>query len=523
MLLKADDLTISFGGTPVLDRLSFAIGKGQRVGLIGESGAGKTMLALALVGLLPANATMSGTLSFEDAPLPADEAALVMLRGKRIGIVLQQTAHALDPLRSVATHLTDALQRNGQPATAADVAALLADVGLDAKLAPRFPHQVSAGQRQQIMVALALAGKPDLLIADEPASALDVIAQRKIVDLIERHCSERDMALLLISHDLRAAALLCSRIMVLRGGKLVEAGDKLEVLGHPKQDYTKLLLAAGRHRARTLMRAPIGGDLLELRHVSRRYRQPDVSIFQPRPPLVALDDVSFTIRGGESLALVGPSGSGKSTLARIITGLERASAGELEFDHHLYHGPDMARDTRRDVALVFEDPTASFNPRLTVGESIAEPLRLEAGAEIEDLGRRIVESVNAVGLAPDMLARHPHEFSVGQRQRLAIARALVTRPRLIVLDEPVAALDVIARGEVLVLLNRLRADFGLTFLVISHDIDMVRVVADRIIVMDKGKIVETGTPAQLLEKPQQEVTRELIAAGLPDVGIVPVL
>jgi peptide/nickel transport system ATP-binding protein len=299
-------------------------------------------------------------------------------------------------------------------------------------------------------------------------------------------------------------------------------GERADIFGHPRHDYTRLLIAAGRHRTRTLMRTPIGAPLLSARGLKRRFRQPDVSLFEPRPPLMALDDVSFVLRTGESLALVGPSGSGKSTLARIIAGLDRASAGELEFDRQIYHGGDLPRPLRRDISLVFQDPFGSFDPRLSVGRSVAEPLRLEAGAPMDELSRRIVEVVTAVGLSPDMLGRYPHEFSGGQRQRFAIARALITRPRLIVLDEPVSALDVSVRGEVLVLLNRLRADFGLTFLVISHDLDMVRVVADRVMVMDKGRIIETGTPTQLLEKPQQALTKELIAAGLPEVGIVPV-
>jgi peptide/nickel transport system ATP-binding protein len=233
--------------------------------------------------------------------------------------------------------------------------------------------------------------------------------------------------------------------------------------------------------------------------------------------------VSFTIRGGESVALVGPSGSGKSTLARIVAGLDRATSGELTFERQVYHGHDLPRPLRRDISLVFQDPFGSFNPRLTIGESVAEPLRLETGTTMEALGNRLIEAVEAVGLDPAMLGRYPHEFSGGQRQRFAIARALVTRPKLIILDEPVSALDVSVRGEVLVLLNRLRADYGLTFLVISHDLEMVRVVADRVMVMDRGKIVEAGTPAQLLDRPQHPLTRELIAASLPEVDIVPVL
>jgi peptide/nickel transport system ATP-binding protein len=331
------------------------------------------------------------------------------------------------------------------------------------------------------------------------------------------------MALMFISHDLKAVALLCTSIMVVHRGKVVEMGDKLDVLGHPKNDYTKMLLAAGRQRGRALMRAPIGGDMLVVRSVTRRYRQPDISLFQPRPPLLALDNVNLTLRGGESLALVGPSGAGKSTLARIIAGLDRCSAGEIEFDHQIYHGHDLPKSLRRDISLVFQDPFGSFNPRLTIGESVAEPLRLEQGAGFDELGQRIVEVVKAVGLSPDMLERYPHEFSGGQRQRFAIARALITRPRLVILDEPVSALDVSVRGEVLVLLNRLRADYGLTFLVISHDLEMVRTIADRVIVMDKGRVIETGTPATLLDKPQEPLTRDLIAASLPDIGIVPVL
>lgn len=523
-LLKLDEFGVTLRGAMLLEGIAFTIGKGQRFGLIGESGAGKTSIALAIMGLLPAYAEIKGSLSFDDAVIPADEASRAKLRGKRIGMVFQDAADALDPLQSAGTQIAEAIQLAGQANDLrASMDLLLRDVGLEPDLASRFPHQLSASERQRVAIAIALAGKPELLIADEPTAGLDLIAQRKVIDLIDRLCAERGMALMYISHDLKAVALLCTRIAVLRAGKIVELGDKLDVLGHPKHDYTKLLLAAGRHRAKTLMRAPIGGDLLVLRNVSRRFRQPDLNVFQPRPPLLAVDDVSFTLRAGKSLALIGPSGAGKSTLARLIVGLDRVTSGELQFDQEPYRGSDIPRLTRRDISLVFPDAARSFNPRLTVGESVAEPLRLEAGAEMEDLSQRLVETVNAVGLSPDMLSRFPHEFSSGQLPRLAIARALITRPRLIVLDEPVSSLDVAVRGEILVMLNRLRADFGLTFLVIGHDLDTLRIVADRVLVMDKGRIVETSTPAQLLERPQKSVSKALIAAALPDVGIVPVL
>jgi peptide/nickel transport system ATP-binding protein len=524
-LLSVDELTVSFGGTTVLDAVSFAIGKGQRFGVVGESGAGKSVAALAIMGLLPNEAQVTGATIFDAAPLPAEEEARARLRGKRIAMVFQDCASALDPLQTVGVQVAEAMQLAGQAQgdMKAEVERLFTELGLEPGQLGRYPRELSGGERQHVLIAMALAGKPDLLICDEPASALDLVTRRRVIDAIDRACTDRGMALMYISHDLKAVASLCTKIMVLRRGKVVEIGDKLDVLGHPKHEYTKYLLAAGRHRARTLMRAPISGDLLKVRGLTKHFRQPDISLFQPRPPLVALDALSFAIRSGESLALVGPSGSGKSTLARIIAGLDRVTKGELEFDHQVYHGTDLPRMLRREISLVVQDPTTNFDPRLTIGESVAEPLRLEHGAELDELGRRIVEVVQAVGLSPDMLNRFPREFSTGQLQRFAIARALTTRPRLVVLDEPVSSLDVAVRGEVLVLLNRLRADYGLTFLIISHDLDVVRVVADRVMVMDKGRIVETGTPAQLLDTPQEPLTKQLVAAQLPDVGIVPVL
>lgn len=524
-LLSVDEMTVSFGGTTVLDAVSFTIGKGQRFGVVGESGAGKSMAALGIMGLLPDGAQVKGTLVFDGAPVPDDEQARAKLRGKRIAMVFQGSESSLDPLETVGAQVVEAMVLAGQAHgdVRLELERLLGDLGLEPGLSSRYPRELTDGQRQCVMIAVALAGKPDLLICDEPTSALDLMAQRRVIDLIDRICADRGMALMFISHDFKAVAALCTKILVLRRGKVVEMGDKLDVLGHPRHDYTKMLLAVGRHRARTLMRAPISGDLLRVRGLTRCFRQPDVSLFEPRPPLVALDDVSFAIRRGESLALVGPTGSGKSTLARIIAGLDRATSGELEFDHQAYHGVDLPRMLRPDIGFVFPNPLGSFNPRLTIGESVAEPLRLEQGAELDELGRRIVEIVQAVGLSPDLLNRFPRELSVGQRQRFAIARALITRPRLIVLDDPVSALDVSVRGDVLVLLNRLRADYGLTFLIVGHDLDMLSIVADRVIVMDKGRIIETGTPAQLLDKPQEALTRNLVAARLPDIGIVPVL
>jgi len=519
-LLKVDTLSVTIGGETLLDGVSLAIGKGQRVGLIGAAGSGKSLLIRAVLGLLPNGAAMTGAISFDDKPMPASETEIAALRGGRIATILTDAGEAIDPLTTIGAQLTAVLPEKTD--AAAKVDALLRDVGLDPKIAARYPERLTTSERQLVACAMALAGTPDLLVADDPVGRLDLIGQRRVLDLIQRHVTDRNMSVLLASHDLKAVAMLSTKIVVLRGGKVVESGEKAEIFGHPKHEFTRAVLSAGRHRARTLMRTPIGAVLLDVHNVSRHYRQPDRSIFEPRPPAVALDGVSFAVRAGESVGIVGRSGSGKSTLARIVAGLELSTDGELEFENVMHHGSDMPRILRRDISIVFRDPVPTFNAHHTVGEAIAEPLQLEMQKSLDELGGRMVEVVNAVGLHADALTRLPGEFSTAELQRLSIARALVTRPRLIVLDEPVAGLDVGGRGEVLVMLNRLRADFGLSFLVIGHDLDLIRIVADRVLVMEKGKIVETGTPAQLLDKPQHPLTQQLIAAQLPEIGIVPV-
>lgn len=519
MLLRVDGLSLRLDGTALLDDISFSLDKGERLGLMGEAGAGKSLLLRTLLGLMPRGAELTGAIELNGIGLPATAAERAKWRGRQIGALLAHAESSLDPLRTVSALITEAQALAGR---AIDVAAVLAELDLPAKLANYLPHDLSAAERRRVALGLALAAQPDLLLADEPAQGLDLIDQRRVLDLIARHCSERGMALVMASHDLKSLAMLSGRIMVLRAGKAIEAGEKAEIFGHPKHDFTRAVLSAGRHRAKTLMRTPIGGKLLDVRKVSRRYRLPDRSLFEPRRPVLALDGVSLAVRAGESVGVIGPQGAGKSTLARIIVGLERATAGELELNQQVYTGSDLPRLLRQGISLVAADPRPTFDPRLTVGQSIAEPLQLELQRSVDELSSRLVEIVASVGLATDVMDRPPGEFTISQLQRLAVARALVTRPRLVVLDEPVAALDVGARGEMLVLLNRLRADFGLSFLIIGHDLDLMRIAADRVLVMDRGKIVEVTTPAQLLEAPQHEVTQRLVAAQLPDVGIVPV-
>ena len=517
-LLEVSGLSVRFDSHEAVADVSFSLQRGERFGIIGESGSGKTLTALAVTGLLPDGAVMGGMITLDGEPLPRSERAMARLRGQRIGMVFQEPMTALNPLMRVSDQIEESIRLNeAHDAAQIEVPYLLKEVGLELKHGDRFPHQLSGGQRQRVMIAMALASRPDILIADEPTSALDLITQRKVLDLIADICTRRHMALLFISHDLKAVGALCTRVAVMHRGKLVETGDTTRVFSAPDQPYTQKLVEASHFDVRPLERPPIGDTLLEVDGVTRDYRQGGM-LFWADKPLRAVNEARFSIASAECLALVGPSGCGKTTLAKIIVGLDRATAGAVRLSGTTYHGSDLPKALRRDISLVFQDPFGSFNPRLTVAASLAEPLRLEPGLDRTTVQARLVEAVEAVGLDASMLARYPHEFSGGQRQRLAIARALVTRPKLVVLDEPVSALDVSVRGEVLALLARLQADFGLTYLIISHDLDMVRAMADRVLVMEAGRIIEEGKPEQIFTNPQHKLTRDLVAARLPDIG-----
>ncbi|SFV36482.1 peptide/nickel transport system ATP-binding protein [Devosia crocina] len=513
-LVEIQGLTISFGGQLALEGLSLAIQKGERFGIIGESGSGKSLTGLAIAGLLPEAADASGVVLLDGEPLPEDEKAMARLRGQRIGMVFQEPMTALNPLMRVGDQIEEALALTQADA---DISNLLQEVGLESGHARRFPHQLSGGQRQRVMIAMALANAPDLMIADEPTSALDVITQRTVLDLIRHICDRRQMTLIFISHDMRAVAALCDRVAVLRAGKLIETGPVANVLRAPASPYTQELVAATRMIPRQDGPHETGEVLLEIDGLGRAFQQGGFLAWR-QPTLLAVDDVSFLVRRGECLALVGPSGCGKTTLARMIVGLDTASSGQMRLEGTAYHGSDLPPLLRADISLVFQDPFGSFNPRLTVGQSIGEPLRLLPRLATGEHEQRLVDAIVSVGLDPAMLSRYPHEFSGGQRQRLAIARALVTRPKLLVLDEPVSALDVSVRADVLDLLARLQQQFGLTYVIISHDLDMVAAMADRVLVMEKGRIVEEGTPAALFAQPRHPLTKALMAARLPDLA-----
>ncbi|MBO9589365.1 ABC transporter ATP-binding protein [Devosia sp.] len=515
-LVEIEKLTISFGGKAAVSDLSLSINKGDRFGVVGESGSGKSLTALAVTGLLPENAEVSGAIRFDGAHLPQDEKAMARLRGQRIGMVFQEPMTALNPLLRVGDQIEEALKLTGHEGDTA-VAGLLTEVGLEAQHTDRFPHQLSGGQRQRVMIAMALASAPDLMIADEPTSALDVITQRVVLDLIREICDRRQMTLIFISHDMRAVATLCDRIAVLRGGKLIETGPVKEVLSRPADAYTQKLVAATRMAPRQGEPHVAEKTLLEVVHLTRAFPQGGFWRWRQKP-LLAVNDVSLRVSAGECLALVGPSGCGKTTLARMIVGLDSATTGQMRFEGTAYRGSDLPPARRADLSLVFQDPFGSFNPRLSITQSLGEPLRLIP--DLDPLAReeRLMEAIDSVGLDRAMLARFPHEFSGGQRQRLAIARALVTRPSLVVLDEPVSALDVSVRGDVLDLLVKLQNQLGLTYIIISHDLDMVAAMADRVLVMEAGKIVEEGKPDALFAAPQHRLTKALMEARLPDIA-----
>ncbi|HEV7293225.1 MAG TPA: ABC transporter ATP-binding protein [Devosia sp.] len=516
-LLEVDRLWVRFGEQTAVREGSFSVEPGERFGIIGESGSGKTLTAMAIADLLPESASRDGHIRLDGRDLPRNETDMARLRGKRMGIIFQEPMTALNPLLRIKDQIGEALALNAKAAD--QVPQLLEEVGLLAVHGERFPHQLSGGQRQRAMIAMALASEPDLLIADEPTSALDLITQRRVLDLIKEICTRRQMALIFISHDLKAVASLCDRVAVMHQGRIVETGRTEDIFVAPEQAYTKSLVAASRFSPARRRPAPSeGAPLLKVEDLTRDYRQGGLLPWR-RTHLRAVEEVSFAIDMGECLALVGPSGCGKSTLARMIVGLDTATAGTMEIEGARYRGGDLPKSHRAHLSLVFQDPFGSFNPRLTVGASLAEPLRLKHGLAPMDHRARLVEAVEAVGLDEAMLDRYPHQFSGGQRQRLAIARALVTRPRLVVLDEPVSALDVSVRGEVLALLSSLQAKYGLTYLIISHDLDMVAAIADRVMVMERGRIIEAGTAEEIFSAPQQPLTKELVAARLPELGL----
>ena len=528
-LLEIMGLSLSIGETPILKAIDLTIAPGEVMGLVGESGSGKSMTALTVMRLLPAAARASGSVVFDGKDiLAATEPEMNALRGDDIGMVFQEPMTALNPVKTIGEQVAEGIRwhTRANRRDAEDRARKMLDrVGLPEAKFPssRYPHELSGGQRQRVVIAIACALKPKLLIADEPTTALDVVLQKQILELLSDLVRENRMGLLLISHDLAVVTDMADRITILRGGEVIEAGETAPTLSAQQHPYTRQLAQASMHvPARAKHRAAadgVNGPLLEVRNVSRLYPGRRLSLLSPGKPTQAVDDVSFSLKPGQSTALVGRSGCGKSTLARMVLALDAPSSGEIRFAGETLTGKEASqlRSARRNMQVVFQDPYGSFNPRRRIERLVAEPLHLvEPQPDRTERRRLVVRALHEVGLRPEDVDKYPHEFSGGQRQRLSIARALITRPKLIVADEPVSALDVSIRAQILDLFAELSDRLGVAYLFITHDLTVARAITDDVMVMDEGRIVERGKTAEVLTHPQSDAAIALVAAA-PDL------
>ncbi|RIX28509.1 dipeptide ABC transporter ATP-binding protein [Amnibacterium setariae] len=516
-VLAVRDLVVAFpgGAGRVVDSVGFDLHPGRVLALVGESGSGKSLTAMSVLGLLPPTASVSGSIRLEgEELLGADRGALRRVRGGRVGTVFQEPMSAFDPVYRVGDQVAEAIRvhRGGRRAALrARVAELLAAVGLPdpRRIAASFPHQLSGGQLQRAMIAMAISNDPVALIADEPTTALDVTVQAGILDLLRALAAERGTAILLITHDMGVVADLADDVLVLRRGETVERGPVRRVLLEPEHPYTRELLAS----VPTL----VGGDVPASAPAGRPVavlEQAVVSYSRRGRTLRALDGVDLEVRAGEVVGLVGESGSGKSTAGRALLGLAPLADGgaSVEGVNLRRAGRRARREVRARIGTVFQDPASSLNPRTTVGWSIAEPLLLHTDRSGDQREERVAELLDAVRLPRDFARRYPHELSGGQRQRVAIARALALDPALLIADEPTSALDVSVQAAVLDLLADLQARLGFACLLISHDLAVVRRLADTVVVLRDGRVVERGPTARVLSEPADPYTRRLLAA-----------
>jgi ABC-type glutathione transport system ATPase component len=533
-LLSVQDLQVSFathsGRVQAVDGVSFALTPGEVLAIVGESGSGKSVTAQTILGLTRSpNAEISGSIQLgEQELLNASEGELRAVRGARIGMVFQDPMTSFNPVYKIGWQIAEAIRaHNGGTSERQGrerAIELLDSVGIP-KAAQRvddYPHQFSGGMRQRAMIAMALALDPEVLIADEPTTALDVTVQAQILALLERLNRERGLATILITHDLGVVAEIADRVLVMHEGLIVERGGLDQIFYSPKDPYTrKLLDAVVRLDTAPPLRAQRESEaLLEVTDLVKHFPVKRGLIFNREVDRVrAVDGVSLSVRQGETLGLVGESGSGKSTLSRAILQLLAPTSGSVRFEGREIAGLSRRemRPLRQQMQMVFQDPYASLNPRKRIGQIVGEPLRLQGKASGAELRREAQGLLDRVGLSAAHYDRFPHEFSGGQRQRIGIARALALRPQLVIADEPVSALDVSIRAQILDLLSELQAEFGLTYIFVAHDIGVVRHVSDRIAVMYKGKIVEEGPADQVCERPTDAYTQQLLAAvPIPD-------
>ena len=559
-MLKVTDLTIQFntakGLFTAVNGISFDMAKGETIGIVGESGSGKSVTALSLMRLLNANQTkISGQAVLDDINLFAlPEEEMRALRGNRMAMVFQEPMTSLNPVLTCGFQVAEAIQLNlgsSKDEARQKTIQLFEEVQLPRPelIFDSYPHQLSGGQKQRIMIAMALSCNPEILIADEPTTALDVTVQKTIIELLHKLKTERGMSLIFISHDLGVVSEIADRVLVMYKGEIVEQGTVKVLFSDPQHPYTKGLLACRPSVKYHLKKLPIIGDFLDtdtsVEQVRKLYNYPanelkarkeklysqepilkvkelstwfpvSTGIFNRSKQMVkAVNKVSFEVYPGETLGLVGESGCGKTTLGRSILRLIEPTSGDIIFEGNDLRSLDKTdmRNMRRDMQLIFQDPYSSLNPQLTIGESIMEPLRVhQLYKNNTQRKQRVLELLERVNLLPEHFNRYPHEFSGGQRQRIVIARALALQPKFIICDESVSALDVSVQAQVLNLIRELQDEFKLTYIFISHDLAVIKHISDRILVMDKGKIIEAGYPDDIFEHPKEDYTKKLIAA-----------
>jgi peptide/nickel transport system ATP-binding protein len=521
-LLRVRDLQVEFthqnGSVRAVQNVSFDLWQGETLAIVGESGSGKSTTAHAVINLLPGSGRITGgSVEFDGQQLVgASDQVMQSIRGQKIGFVPQDPMNNLNPVWSVGFQVEEAIRANSgltdKKAVQAEAIKALENAGLsDASLRlKQYPHQFSGGMRQRVLIGIGLSANPKLLIADEPTSALDVTVQRTILDHLGQLTKASGTSVIFITHDLGLAADRAEKIVVMYRGKVVEAGPSAEVLRNPQHPYTKKLVAA--RQVKTRVSRPGAKDAIKVEDLTKVY-QIKGSGFKSTP-FTAVSGVSFEVRKGTTLALVGESGSGKSTVAKMLLGLEKPTSGNIEIQ-----GQSMATlgrrelfDMRRQMQPVFQDPYGSLDPLMNIENTIAEPLVTHKIGNRKERQARVRELLEQVSLPWSVSTRYPNELSGGQRQRVAIARALALKPEIVVLDEAVSALDVLVQAQILDLLADLQNELGLTYLFITHDLAVVRAIADQVAVMNKGQIVEFGDTATIFEQPSQDYTRNLLAA-----------
>ena len=552
-LITIKNLLVSFGNkkskTEVLHHISFTVLQNEVLGIVGESGSGKSVTSLALMGLLPKKTShLSGDILFENKNLAfLKETDYRKLRGNEISMIFQEPMSALNPSIKCGEQVSEMLQLHKKMSSSdakKETLSLFEKVKLPQpkELYHRYPHQISGGQMQRVMIAMAISCKPKLLIADEPTTALDVTVQKEILQLLKELQKETGMSLIFISHDLALVSEIADRVVVMHKGIVVEEGSVFEIFKLPKQEYTKALLASRPPLDKRFEKLPTIASLadksftpkeitlsqrafqhkqiylqkpiLEIKNLEKEYFQ-NTGLFTKKRSIKAVNKVSFSVFEGETLGLVGESGCGKSTLGKVILQLEKATAGSVYFK-----GKDITKlsnteikKLRKDIQLIFQDPYSSLNPRLTIGQAIVEVMKVHnIGTSKKHREDKVAKLLQKVGLDENYFNRYPHELSGGQRQRVGIARTIALEPKLVICDESVSALDISVQAQVLNLLNELKDDFGFTYIFISHDLAVVKFMADQLIVMNEGKIEEIGDADEIYANPSKEYTKKLIEA-----------